>query len=155
MELKNSNFSAPQVTACVKFWSAIGSLVICTQPVINFVQSVDKQSTIRQLFSISLKQRWYYFVSYGKNENRNLATCSSKYELKVASCVEQTANQYWNIAPQHCRVPIKRTSGLTVNTTPDRNCTCKMDSLISCFTRWNIVQHRYRIYKLMDISHVL
>ena len=44
----------------------------------------------------------------------NFATCSSKFELKVASCVEQTPNQYWNIAPQHCRVPIKRTSSLTV-----------------------------------------
>ncbi len=43
--------------------------------------------------------------------------CSSKFELKVASCDEQTVNQYWNIAPQHCRVPIKRTSGLTVSPT--------------------------------------
>ena len=42
------------------------------------------------------------------------ATCPSKFELKVASCVEQTPNQYWNIAPQHCRVPIKRTSSVTV-----------------------------------------
>ena len=70
--------------------------------------------TIGQLFPISLKERWNCYVLYGENENRNLATCSSKFELKVASCVEQTPNQYWNIAPQHCRVPIKRTSGLTV-----------------------------------------
>ena len=59
-----------------------------------------------------------YYVLDGENEKLNLATCSSKLELKVASCVEQTTNQYRNIAPQHCRVPIKRTSGLTVKIFP-------------------------------------
>ncbi len=33
----------------------------------------------------------------------DLATCSSKFELKVASLHEQTGNQYCNIVPQHCR----------------------------------------------------
>ncbi len=37
-----------------------------------------------------------------------------KFKSKVASCDKQIVNQYWNIALQHCRVPIKRTSGLTV-----------------------------------------
>lgn len=47
---------------------------------------------------------------------RGLATCSNKFELKVAGCFEQTVNHNWNNVPQHCRVPVKRTSGsLTVN----------------------------------------
>lgn len=49
-----------------------------------------------------------------QNGNQNLASYSSKSELKVTRCAEETVNQYWNIILQHCGVPIKRTPSLSV-----------------------------------------
>ena len=45
--------------------------------------------------------------------NLTTSSRSSKFELKVASWLDQTVNQFWNIAPQHFKAPIKRTSDLT------------------------------------------
>ena len=68
------------------FLSAIPSLAIWTQHLAYFSESADKRSTIEQLFPSPSKQRWKYeFFFYRKNVNRNLATCSNKFELKVAS----------------------------------------------------------------------
>ena len=78
-------------------WFSLSHMILtCThklKPAANFLSSaIGKEFTIRQLFPTSSKQRWDYSVLYGKNGNQNLATCSSKFESKVLSCIEQTAN---------------------------------------------------------------
>ena len=70
-------------------WFSLSHMILtCThklKPAANFLSSaIGKEFTIRQLFPTSSKQRW--------NGNQNLATCSSKFESKVLSCIEQTAN---------------------------------------------------------------
>ena len=63
-----------------------------------------------------------------QNENRNLATCSSKFELKAAAVLASSTLSI-NIRksqPQHCRVVIERISGLTVRSQNYQKCLAGM-----------------------------
>lgn len=40
---------------------------------------------------------------------KTLQTAQANWHIiRVTSCLEQIVNQYWNIAPQHNRVPVKK-----------------------------------------------
>ena len=78
--------------------------------------SVNKHSTMRQVFSTSLTKRYYYFKFNGRNKNWKLLKLNCKRNLTTfhVKSSNKPLNQYQDIVPQLCRFCVKRTSGLTI-----------------------------------------